>query len=39
VNEELGILTWKIKLKPGESQKLRFTYTVKYPKEQKVAGL
>jgi uncharacterized protein (TIGR02231 family) len=39
VNEETGILTWKLSLKPGESRKVRFTYTVKYPKEIKIANL
>ncbi len=39
VNEENGVLTWKISLKPGESKKVRFTYTVKYPKEIKIANL
>jgi uncharacterized protein (TIGR02231 family) len=39
VNEELGILTWQIKLKPGESKKFRFTYTVKYPKDKRIANL
>jgi uncharacterized protein (TIGR02231 family) len=39
VNEESGILTWKLNLKPGESQKVRFSYTVKYPKEMKIANL
>lgn len=39
VNEETGVLTWKISLKPGESKKVRFTYTVKYPKEIKIANL
>lgn len=39
VNEETGVLTWKMSLKPGESKKVRFTYTVKYPKEIKIANL
>lgn len=39
VNEENGVLTWKISLKPGESKKVRFTYTVKYPREIKIANL
>ena len=39
VNEELGILSWNIKLKPGESKKIRFSYTIKYPKDKKVIGL
>ena len=39
VNTELGVLTWKITLKPGESIKKRFKYTVKYPSGQKIVGL
>ncbi|MCP9750419.1 DUF4139 domain-containing protein [Ferruginibacter sp. HRS2-29] len=39
VNEETGILTWKIQLKPGESKKVRFSYTVKYPKDKRIANL
>ena len=39
VNEETGVLTWKISLKPGESKKVRFSYQVKYPKEIKIANL
>jgi hypothetical protein len=33
-NNETGVLTWKIELAPGESKKLRFAYTVKYPKDK-----
>jgi TonB-dependent SusC/RagA subfamily outer membrane receptor len=36
VNAEIGVLTWKINLVPGESKKLRFSYTVKYPKDKVV---
>lgn len=39
VNEELGILTWKLALQPGESRKVRFSYTVKYPKEKRIYNL
>lgn len=39
VNQELGVLTWKLQLKPGESKKVRFSYTVKYPKDKKIANL
>jgi uncharacterized protein (TIGR02231 family) len=39
INTELGVLTWKITLKPGESIKKRFRYTVKYPKDKKIANL
>lgn len=39
VNEELGILNWKIKLAPGESKKFRFSYSVKYPKDKVIRNL
>lgn len=39
VNEELGTLNWKLDLKPGEIKKYRFSYSVTYPKEQKIANL
>jgi len=34
VDSELGVLTWKLNLAPGESKKLRMSYSVKYPKEK-----
>lgn len=39
INEELGVLTWKLELKPGESKKIRFSYNVKYPKDKKIVNL
>lgn len=39
INEEVGVLTWKISLKPNESKKVRFTYSVKYPKDKKIVNL
>ena len=39
VNPETGVLTWKIDLKPGESKKVKFTYTVRYPKDKKIVNL
>ncbi len=33
-NEETGVLTWKLKLAPGEVKKIRVSYSVKYPKEK-----
>ena len=38
-NMETGVLTWKIDLKPGESKKVRFSYSVKYPKDKKIVNL
>ena len=34
VNPETGVLTWKLSLAAGESKKLRFSYSVKYPKDK-----
>jgi TonB-dependent SusC/RagA subfamily outer membrane receptor len=34
VNEETGILTWKLELAPGEVKKYRISYSVKYPKDK-----
>ena len=34
VNTDLGILNWKMSFNGGESKKIRFTYSVKYPKEK-----
>jgi uncharacterized protein (TIGR02231 family) len=39
VNKETGVITWKINLKPGESKKVRFSYSVKYPKDKKIVNL
>ncbi|HWR32377.1 MAG TPA: DUF4139 domain-containing protein [Chitinophagaceae bacterium] len=39
INAETGVLTWKIDLKPGESKKVRFSYSVKYPKDKKIVNL
>jgi uncharacterized protein (TIGR02231 family) len=39
VNTETGVLTWKIDLKPGESRKVRFSYSVKYPKDSRIVNL
>jgi hypothetical protein len=36
VNKDLGVLTWKLSLAPGESKKIRFTYSTKYPKEKTI---
>ncbi len=32
VNEEIGVLTWQLNLAPGESKKVRISYSIKYPK-------
>jgi TonB-dependent SusC/RagA subfamily outer membrane receptor len=33
-NPELGVLTWKLQLAPGESKKLRVGYSVKYTRDK-----
>lgn len=33
-NAELGVLTWKLQLAPGEQKKFRVSYSVKYPKDK-----
>lgn len=34
VNQELGVVTWKLELNPGEVKKYRISYSVKYPKDK-----
>lgn len=34
VNSETGVLAWKLELAPGEVKKVRFSYSVKYPKDK-----
>ncbi len=34
INTDIGVLTWKLQLAPGENKKLRFAYSVKYPKDK-----
>lgn len=38
-NEETGVLTWEIKLKPNETKKYRISYKVKYPKDKMIGNL
>lgn len=39
VNTETGILQWDLKLKPGETKKLRISYRIKSPKKKTLANL
>ncbi len=39
INTEIGILTWKLTLQPNITQKIRISYSVKYPKDQIIANL
>lgn len=34
VNAETGILTWKLTVAPGETQNIRLSYSVRYPKDK-----
>ena len=36
LNEETGILVWKVNLKPGEQQVYKISFTVKYPKDKSI---
>ncbi|NHN27154.1 DUF4139 domain-containing protein [Flavobacterium jejuense] len=38
-NEETGVLTWKIDLKPNETRKFRISYKVRYPKDKIIDNL
>lgn len=39
IDENTGIINWKLNIKPKETKKITFTYSVKYPKNKIVAGL
>ncbi len=39
VNEETGVMTWEIKLKPNETKKYRISYKIKYPKDKVIENL
>lgn len=39
VNRETGVLTWKLNLAPGTTQKVRLSYSVKYPKDKNIENL
>lgn len=39
VNPETGVLTWKLSIEPGETKKVRLSYSVKYPKDKIIANL
>ena len=36
INTETGELKWQIPLQPNEQKKIRFQYSVKYPKDKKL---
>jgi hypothetical protein len=35
-NKDLGLLAWKLELAPGEVRKIRFGFSVQYPKDRKL---
>lgn len=39
LDKETGMLTWNLKLKAGQSQKIRISYTVKHPANKPIANL
>ncbi|MFM9945911.1 MAG: DUF4139 domain-containing protein, partial [Bacteroidia bacterium] len=39
LDEATGKLTWNLKLKVKESEKIKFTYQIRYPKGKELAGL
>lgn len=39
VNDEKGELSWNLNLKAGETKKLRFSYSVKLPKNKVISGM
>lgn len=38
-NAEKGFLTWNLKIKPGADEKIKFSYTIQYPKDKVIQGL
>ena len=36
VNGDNGVLNWKLALSPNETKKIKFSYTVKYPKDKQL---
>jgi uncharacterized protein (TIGR02231 family) len=36
---DYGRLRWKLDIKPGETRKIRFVYSIKYPKDKQVPGI
>lgn len=39
LNPDNGVLTWRLNLKPGEIRKVKFSYSVKYPKGRVINNL
>lgn len=39
LNTDNGVLTWRLNLKPGEIKKVKFSYSIKYPKGRVINNL
>ncbi|MEW6004111.1 MAG: mucoidy inhibitor MuiA family protein [Stygiobacter sp.] len=39
INNELGSLTWNLKINPNETVTKKFSFSVRYPKDKKIQGL
>lgn len=39
INADTHIMTWDVKLSPGETKKIRISYTVRYPKDRVIPNL
>lgn len=39
LNENTGILNWKMNIKPKETKKVTITYSISFPKDKAIAGL
>ncbi|MCH8331645.1 MAG: hypothetical protein IH946_09775, partial [Bacteroidetes bacterium] len=39
LDEITGFLSWDLELKPRETRKVTFTYTVRYPEDKIIAAL
>ena len=39
VNQETGILSWQLQMKPNETKKIRISYKVRYPKDEIIENL
>jgi hypothetical protein len=38
VNNDTGVLTWRVELAPGESRQYRISYSIKYPKDKTLSS-
>jgi hypothetical protein len=36
IDKDLGLLSWKLSLLPNETKKIRFSYSIKYPKDKTI---